>query len=213
MFAVSRGLLREVATGRPDVVYLPNGVDSVAFGRARGTPPDAARRPRATYVGALARWFDFALLAAVARANPEWEFVLYGETLDGAWGRSPAAELPNVVFRGPRPNTEIPRILAETNVGIIPFRVSRETAYVSPIKLYEYFAAGRPAVSSPMPEARAFREVWTAESAEAWSASLAAALAASRDATFVARLRELGRENDWAIRGREALKHLLYSPA
>jgi GT2 family glycosyltransferase len=211
VFAVSRGLLREIAADRPDAIYLPNGVDAAAFARARGTAPDPSRRPRATYVGALARWFDFALLSAVARANPEWEFVLYGETLDGAWGRSPAAELPNVVFRGARPNTEIPRLLAETDIGIIPFRVSGETAYVSPIKLYEYFAAGKPAVSSPMPEARAFSETWIADSVDEWSAALSAALSASRDAAFVARLRKLGRENDWAIRGREALTHLLYS--
>jgi len=45
-----------------------------------------------------------------------------------------------------------------------------------------------------------------------WTAALAAALADSRDPAFVARLRALGRANDWSARGKEALSLLLYSP-
>ncbi|HET9796318.1 MAG TPA: glycosyltransferase [Thermoanaerobaculia bacterium] len=211
VFAVSRGLREELAAERPDAVYLPNGVDSAAFARPRGVPPGPGERPRAIYAGALARWFDFEVLAAVARALPGWDFRLYGEELDGAWGRSAAAGLPNVVFLGARAHAEIPRLLSEANVAIIPFVVSPVTAFVSPIKLYEYFAAGKPVVSSPMPEAEAFPEVRTARSAAEWCAGLEEALAASRDRAFTARLRALGRANDWAARGREALGHLLYS--
>ncbi|HWC65401.1 MAG TPA: glycosyltransferase, partial [Thermoanaerobaculia bacterium] len=209
VFAVSRGLREEIAARRPDAIYLPNGVDAGAFDGARGMPPGPSERPAAIYVGALARWFDFALLASVARANPGWDFRLYGEALDGAWERSGATELGNVRFLGARANTEVPRLLAEANVAIIPFRVSPETAFVSPIKLYEYFAAGKPVVSSPMPEAEAFPCVRIARGAEEWSAALAAALADSRDAAFAARVRSLGRENDWSARGREALARLL----
>jgi glycosyltransferase involved in cell wall biosynthesis len=208
VFAVSRGLQAEIAATRPDAIYLPNGVDASVFARTRGVPPGPADRPVAVYVGALARWFDFALLAAVARANPGWDFRLYGEALDGAWERSGSGRLPNVAFLGARANTEVPRLLAGANVAIIPFRVSPETAYVSPIKLYEYFAAGRPVVSTPMPEAEAFPEVRIAADAGAWPAALAAALAASRDPLFVRRLRAIARANDWSARGREALAHL-----
>ena len=208
VFAVSRGLREQIAAKRPDAVYLANGVDAAAFARARGCPPGAAERPAAVYVGALARWFDFALLAEVARGNPGWDFRLYGEALDGAWERSGAAELENVRFFGARANAEVPRLLASANVAIIPFRVSPETAFVSPIKLYEYFAAGRPPVSTPMPEAGAFAEVRIARTAAEWSMALAAALADSRDRTFTDRLRAIGRANDWSARGREALGHL-----
>jgi GT2 family glycosyltransferase len=210
VFAVSRGLRDEIASRRPDAVYLPNGVDAEAFRRARRR--SRSGRPAAVYVGALARWFDFELLSAVAAANPDWDFRLYGEELDGAWGRSGLADAANVEFRGARPNAEVPQLLADADVGIIPFRVSVETAHVSPIKLYEYFAAGRPPISSPMPEAAAFPECRIAASVAEWSAALAGALADSRDPAFVERLRGLGRAHDWSIRGREALSHLLYSP-
>jgi glycosyltransferase involved in cell wall biosynthesis len=161
------------------------------------------------YVGALARWFDFALLADVARALPGWDFRLYGETLDGAWGRSPAAALDNVAFLGARAHAEIPRLLADANVAILPFVVSPVTAFVSPIKLYEYFAAGKPVVSSPMPEAEAFAEARIARTAAEWVEALGEALAESRDPASPARLRAVGRANDWSARGREALGHLL----
>ncbi|HET7452465.1 MAG TPA: glycosyltransferase, partial [Thermoanaerobaculia bacterium] len=208
VFAVSRGLLAEIAAARPDAIYLPNGVDASAFDRPRGVPPGPGDRPAAVYVGALARWFDFALLAAVAGANPGWDFRLYGEALDGAWERSGARRLPNVAFLGARANTEVPRLLAEANVAIIPFRVSPETAYVSPIKLYEYFAAGKPVVSTRMPEAEAFPEVRIAADAGEWPAALAAALEASRDPASGRSLHAIARANDWSARGREALSRL-----
>jgi GT2 family glycosyltransferase len=210
VFAVSRGLRDEIGRERPDAIYLPNGVDAEAFRRARRR--SRSSRPSAIYVGALARWFDFELLAAVAAANPEWDFLLYGEELDGAFGQSRLAEAANVQFRGARPNAEVPQLLAEADVAVIPFRVSAETAFVSPIKLYEYFAAGKPPISSPMPEASAFPEVRIAASVPEWTAALAGALADSRDPAVVERLRALGRAHDWSRRGREALSHLLYSP-
>jgi len=209
VFAVSRRLRDELAAERPDAVYLPNGVDAAPFARARGAPPGPGERPAAVYVGALARWFDFALLADAARALPGWDFRLYGEALDGAWGRSAASGLENVAFLGARSHSEIPRLLADANVAILPFVVSPVTAFVSPIKLYEYFAAGKPVVSSPMPEAEAFADVRIARTAAEWVGALGDALAASRDPAVTARLREAGRANDWSERGRAALGHLL----
>ena len=209
VFAVSRGLRERLAARRPDAVYLPNAVDAAAFEREL-LPLPRRSRPTAVYVGALARWFDFELLAGVAEANPGWEFRVYGAEIDGAWGRSRLPEIGNVAFRGPRPHADVARLLADADVGIVPFRVSPETAFVSPLKLYEYFAAGRPPVSTPMPEAAAFPEVRIASDVPEWTAALAAALAAARDPAVGARLRELGRANDWSARGREALS-LLYS--
>jgi hypothetical protein len=63
-----------------------------------------------------------------------------------------------------------------------------------------------------MPEAGAYAETRIAASVAEWSAALSAALSDSRDPEFVARLRAIGRANDWSIRGEEALSVLLYSP-
>ena len=64
--------------------------------------------------------------------------------------------MPNVHFLGVRPVTEIPSIVASWDVGIIPYRVNDETRSASPLKLYEYLAAGLPVVSSDVPAARQF---------------------------------------------------------
>jgi GT2 family glycosyltransferase/glycosyltransferase involved in cell wall biosynthesis len=208
VFAVSRPLLAEMAAARPDAKYLPNAVE---FDRFDAVP---ARRdsgpPVAVYVGALARWVDFELLAAVARDHPDWEFRLYGEILDGRFESSGVTKLRNVIFRGACAHDSIPDVLAAADVGLIPFRVTPETNCVSPIKLYEYLAAGRPVVSSPMEETRTIPGVWTAATRIEWRQALSEALAASKDEGFRARIRGFARENDWSARARQALAHLVY---
>jgi len=115
-----------------------------------------------------------------------------------------------VKFRGAVENAAVPDVLSDADVGLIPFRVTPVTNCVSPIKLYEYLAAGKPVVSTPMDEARAIPGVWTAETPAEWSRALAEALAASKDETFRAKIRGFARENDWSERARRALALLVY---
>jgi GT2 family glycosyltransferase len=211
VFAVSSTLRQEIAARRPDVVYLPNAVDFAAFGEATPRPADPGRRPTAIYTGAFARWFDEDLLADVAARLPGWDFLLYGHLLDESPIVQKLSALGNVRFGGIRPNREIPALLAAADVAIIPFRVSEETARVSPVKLYEYFAAGRPVVSTPMPEVEVFAEAAVAASPGEWALALPAALARSRDAAFTERVRAVARANDWSARARTILERLVYS--
>ena len=211
VFAVSRPLLAEVAVRRPDAVYLPNGVEYSRFQSPRVPPPGFGRPPIALYTGAFARWFDFEMLARVAAANRAWTFDLYGEFLEGRFEETPLSKEGNVRFAGPRPNVEMPGVLASGDVGLIPFRVSAETAAVSPVKLFEYFAAGLPVVSSPIPEAAAFPEVAIASTAEEWTAALDEAQKRAGDQEFGERLRAIARENDWSRRAATILDRLVYS--
>ncbi len=208
VFAVSRPLLAEIAAVRPDAHYLPNAVDFGRFELATARPDSGP--PAAVYVGALARWVDFRLLSDVAAANPGWEIRLFGEALDEEFESSGVRRLPNVSFRGAVENAAVPDVLSGADVGLIPFRVTPVTDCVSPVKLYEYLAAGKPVVSTPMAETRAIPGVWTAATPGEWNRALAEALAASKDGLFRERLRAFARENDWSERARQALAHLLY---
>ncbi len=208
VFAVSRPLLAEIAAIRPDARYLPNAVDFSRFEAA--TAGRGAGPPAAVYVGALARWVDFRLLSDVAKADPGWEFQLCGESLDEEFASSGIRALSNVKFRGAVENSGIPDVLSGADVGLIPFCVSPVTNGVSPIKLYEYLAAGKPVVSTPMAETREIPGVWTAATPEEWSRALSQALAASKDERFREKIRAFARENDWSERARQALAHLVY---
>lgn len=206
--SVAQRLHREALASRPDALYLPNAVD-VAHFEAPPPPPDdpafaallATGRHIAGYYGALADWFDFELVAAVAAERDDWAFVLIGPDYEGALSRHRSTlKGDNILCLGPRDYAQLPAYLARFDVATIPFRINDITLATSPLKLYEYFAGGKPVVTSPMPECQAFPEVIIADGPAAFSAGLDTARARATDPAFRARLRELARQNDWAAR-------------
>ena len=148
---------------------MPNAVEEGRFEREPDPNPALADptfagilakgKPIAGYYGALARWFDYELLRETARLRPDWSFVLIGPDHDGSLARSKLDRLPNVHWLGPRPYLALPGYLHRFDVATIPFAINDITLATSPLKLYEYFAAGRPVISTPMPECAAFAEV------------------------------------------------------
>jgi GT2 family glycosyltransferase len=214
VFAVSRPLLEDARTRRPDAEYLPNGVELDKF----AAPPDpslvpdeiarSGGRPAAGYVGALARWVDSDLLADLARLRPDWDFFLVGEALDDSFDRLESARPSNLHFLGPRPYRAIPSILASFDAGLIPFRTGAEGANASPIKLYEYLAAGLPVLTTPIPECEAIPEVSVASTAAGFSDLLDRARGSRRSEDFRRRARDRARSNDWRERALAALARL-----
>jgi len=216
VFAVSRPLLEAVRTTRSDALYLPNGVETERF----AAPPDAAAvpgrlaksraagRPIAGYVGALARWVDVELLEELARLRSDWDFCLVGETLDETFAALMKSPPANLLFLGPRPYAAIPSILSTFDAGLIPFRLGPEGSNASPIKLYEYLAAGLPVISAPIPECEAVPEVSVGRGAQAFSDLLDRAAGSRRSNEFRARALARARENDWSIRVQTALSAL-----
>jgi GT2 family glycosyltransferase len=216
VFAVSAPLLDEARKIRPDAIYLPNGVDTSRFQNVDlSLAPPELRRLRAEghriagYVGSLSKWRDLSLLERVAPLCPGWHFVLIGVSLDQAYERSGLKEIANVHFLGPVSHAAIPAALALFDVALEPFTATRMMSASSPLKLYEYFAAGTPIVSTPLPEMTAFPEVLVVREAGEWKSALSEALERAGDAAFVGRLRERARENEWTARGAEILKHLV----
>ena len=220
VFAVSRPLLEEARQIRRDAISLPNGVDWERF----TAPPDpaaiperllAARgrgRPVAGFVGALARWVDADLIAQLAVLRPDWDFALVGEALDDSFSKLDASGFANVLWLGPRPYPAIPSILSAFDAGLIPFRTGPEGANASPIKLYEYLAAGLPVVATPIPECAAVPEVSIGRDARAFSDLLERARATRRSKEYAARARARAKEHDWSDRARAALEALGLAP-
>jgi glycosyltransferase involved in cell wall biosynthesis len=137
-------------------LHLANGVDVGHF-IARRPPPEiyaSIPEPRAIYVGAMAAWFDFDLVALTARQRPNVSFVMIGPP-ELARHRLPV--LPNLHVIGTRPWEELPAYLQHAAVGLIPFDTRNHydlVRGVNPLKLYEYAACGLPVVSVAWPELR-----------------------------------------------------------
>ena len=151
VFVTAHRLLEETRQMRAEnVVYLPNGVDYAHFYPGGQPEPEelkALPRPRILYVGAISRWFNVELMEKTARALPKFSFTLIGRAeID----LSALRAFPNVAILGPRPYTDLPPYLHHSDAAIIPFIKNRLTDATSPIKLYEYSAAGLPVVSVRM---------------------------------------------------------------
>jgi GT2 family glycosyltransferase/glycosyltransferase involved in cell wall biosynthesis len=207
--SVARRLHAQALARRPDAILLPNGVEYERFASDAAPPPAeiatskrcarADARSQAT-TGALAEWFDYDLLDAVARRRPDWSFLLIGPMYDKSLQGRPMLKRENVRWIGPRDYHLLPGYLALFDVATIPFQINDITTATSPLKLYEYFAGGKPVVTTPMPECQAYPEVSIARDAEEFSAALDRARERGKDPGFRERLRALARANSWEAR-------------
>lgn len=156
--ALKEGLERQGA--RP--ALIPNAVDFDFFRLAKPNPSFDFPRPMVGYAGAIADWFDFDLLNAVAASRPAYSFVLAGAFDRERQFASPAVEalgkLPNVHFLGHRPFAEMPSFLASCDACIIPFQINAVTEATDPVKMYEYLTLSKPIVATPLAEVAAVGE-------------------------------------------------------
>jgi glycosyltransferase involved in cell wall biosynthesis len=175
------------------VLLLPNGVDLGRFPilpNRKWTAPGA----RIIYLGAIDSWFDTAAIVALARGLPQAEIVLAGPN---RLGRDWARDLPGVKFQGPVSAEEVPGILAESDLGIIPFRDTPLTRAIHPVKLYEYFAAGIPVVAADLEEIRRIASpALLVRRASEWVEAARSALAGGRRREY----RAFAERHDWSAR-------------
>jgi GT2 family glycosyltransferase/glycosyltransferase involved in cell wall biosynthesis len=142
-------------------LLVPNAV-SEQFIRTveecRSVPEELAalgpHTPVLGYYGAIAEWLDFALLTELAQALPEAKIVLIGPVMDKA--KAQANDLVtnhgNVLILPPRSQLDLVPFLKRFDICMIPFLKNGITDAVSPVKLFEYFAAGKPVISTALRE-------------------------------------------------------------
>jgi glycosyltransferase involved in cell wall biosynthesis len=141
------------------VLYAPNVADTDHFSSALLPGPidpavAALPEPRILFVGAIAaKKLDLDLLAALATARPGWTFVLIGPLGLGDPDTDVSAlrRMANVHLLGSRPQAHLPEVLRGAAVGLIPYRRTRLTESIFPMKVYEYLAAGLPVVATGLP--------------------------------------------------------------
>lgn len=142
----------------PHTYLLPNVADTKLFAQALepGTEhPSLAAipEPRLGYVGALDAYkLHFELLAGIARLCPDLNIVCAGPVgIGDATKRAALPQAPNIHYCATLPQRELPAFLRGCTICLIPYHLNDYTASVSPLKLYEYLAAGRPVVATPLP--------------------------------------------------------------
>jgi len=208
-FATAPEILKNKQHLNANFFYSPHGVDFDNFTRAFDEelpePTDVAHLPHPVigYFGAIDRWLDLELIHMLATARPEWSFVLIGKQVIDT---SMLAALPNVHLLGQRPFGELPAYGSRFDVAIIPFMLNELTVSVSPIKLKEYLAMGKPVVSTPLPAvvdfAAAHGLVEIASKPEEFLERIEHALA-NDSRELALRRREAVRDDTWQARARD----------
>ena len=135
-------------TGSERVHTVPNGVSI-----NRIVPqPEEVGDPVVTFVGTLKPWHGVTdLLAAAALAEQPWKLRIIGDGPERAALEEQAAGLGiKVDFRGAVAPAEMPGQLAGSAIGVAPYPDlgGEQQQYFSPLKVYEYLAAGLPVVAS-----------------------------------------------------------------
>jgi glycosyltransferase involved in cell wall biosynthesis len=166
---------------RSDLLLVENGVDLERFRPDGPLAPELPDGPLVGYHGAVAPWFDFGLMTAVAQQRPEVAFVLVGPVDPGLKSQaSKLSELPNVKLMPPQRSERIADFVRGFTVGILPFRVNEMTEAVTPLKMYEYLACGVPMVATPLPACVREPAVRTASDPETFAAAIDAGIELGR---------------------------------
>jgi len=156
VFVTGKNLMKYQELNKHNFYYLPNGVDVDHFRKKLEMPEEyqTITSPRILFVGLIYDWFDKDLLKHIALNLPAYNFILVGSSNTDI---SDLKSVKNIHFLGPRNYEIIPSYMQYADVGIIPFKVNQLTNSVSPIKFFEYFAAGLPVVSTDFFEIRQMR--------------------------------------------------------
>lgn len=197
VLCVSEPLVDKVRAGGAQAHLVPNGCD---FGAA--VPPSGPRqargRPRIGYVGSIAPRFDLDLVLALAERHPEWDIDLVGPI--SPLVQPPARRPSNIRWTGEIPYAGVASTIASFDVGILPLREIAFSHRSSPIQVYDYLAAGKPVVSSPVAQLERLPDlVTTARGARQFGEAIEAALTSDTSALVEAR-RSFARQNSWDTR-------------
>ncbi|MDP2815396.1 MAG: glycosyltransferase [Rectinemataceae bacterium] len=157
--ATARSLYETKGRQANRIIYLPHGVEVAHFRKAlddaTAIPEDLRLLPHPVvgFFGLIEKWIDLDMIAAAARKHPEWSFVLLGKVVVDI---RRFRDVKNMHFLGAKPFTTLPSYCKAFDCGILPFKITRMTVHVNPLKMREYLAAGLPVVSSDLPEVRAY---------------------------------------------------------
>lgn len=147
---VPRDRIIELEWGADTDRFHPNATGPLPFAR----PADGVV---AVFAGAFRAWHGAINLVRAVRSlrerrRTDLHAVLIGDGPELARVRAEASGVPGITFTGAVPHDRMPACLAAADIGVAPFDLEAHPSlqlafYWSPLKIFEYMAAGLPVVA------------------------------------------------------------------
>jgi glycosyltransferase involved in cell wall biosynthesis len=218
VFAVSSSIYERKHALNPNTFIVRNAADYDLFAAARDPetkiPEDVKNIPH-PMIGCVTRivdqYFNVPLMCEVFTRRPDWSLVVVGPTIEPQGDNARAAEqrihldalrsLPNVHLVGRREQKELPGYLKAFDVCAMAYPMIENVMHSeSPLKMYEYLAAGKPIVSTPLPLIAHLSDVISfARDAKEWIEAIEIALR-DRDPQKVEERQKIAQVNTWDSR-------------
>jgi UDP-galactopyranose mutase len=205
VLCVSEPLAERIGSRARRVHLVPNGCDWGRYAHMnRPATPLRGARPRLGFVGSLAPRVNFELIAGIAGARPDWRIELVGPV-------SPLADLSsiqgcsNVCCTGEVRYEDVPARIASYDVCLLPLHEIDSAYFCSPIQVYDYLAAGKPVVSTPVGQLERLHGL--VHVARDWKDFVCAVEKAldERDQAGFLRRRNFAERNSWDCRIRQIM--------
>jgi len=164
VFACTKTLCEDRHKRRPDIHFVRNGVDFKAFHKKyilEEIPDDISniKSPRIGYVGTLDSRIDCDLILSLASENNDWQIVLIGNNIMPSRERVALRNFSNIHNLGFKHPELIPIYINMLDVCIMPYRATEFNNHIFPLKTLEYLAAGKPIVSTYLPDLDEFSNI------------------------------------------------------
>lgn len=163
------------------------------------------------FVGQISERLDFQLLIELIGANPQWLFVLVGplhhepnivhyfDQKKLTNNLKKLKSFDNVIYYDKQPRAKILSFIKKFDLCMIPYDANYLfNRYCYPMKIFEYFFAGKPVVSSNIEELKKFPDfVKIASSKEDWENAIKDLLAKEWPITKKKKQRNIALNNSW----------------
>ncbi|MFL5480681.1 MAG: glycosyltransferase [Gemmatimonadaceae bacterium] len=185
-----------------NVHFFGCGVDNRHFGKARlwetPVPADIASLPQPVfgYFGVIDERIDYELIRTLAESRPDASVVMVGPVVKVDPATLPKA--PNICWLGQRDYSALPGYVKGFTVCLMPFALNEATEFINPTKTLEYMAAGKPIVSTAVPDVvRNFTPVVRVARSEREFVALTSQSATNPDRALVAQGIEMAANASW----------------
>lgn len=159
VIVTSEFLANSMKAFNPEMHVVKNGVDFSIFNRfAKTGVNSAAKRKKVGYIGSLDQRFDIDTIEYSVKQLPDYDFEFTGELMNRAIDQR-LSVYPNVIFRPPVKPNEVPGLLKQCDVGLIPYICDEYSKNIYPLKINEYLSVGVPVVLTSFADLPEFNEI------------------------------------------------------